>query len=42
MYTKYPSDHYEAVGNLMQQYLAGEIDRAGLAEKIEAYWNGQA
>lgn len=41
MYTKYPADHYEKVGNLMQQYLAGEIDRAGLAAGIEEYWNGQ-
>lgn len=41
MYTKYPVDHYEKVGNLMQQYLAGEIDREGLASGIEEYWKGQ-
>lgn len=41
MYTKYPADHYEKVGNLMQQYLSGEIDRAGLASGIEEYWKGQ-
>lgn len=41
MYTKYPSDHYVKVGNLMQQYLAGNIDRAALASGIEEYWNGQ-
>ncbi len=41
MYTKYPADHYEKVGNLMQQYLAGEIDREGLASGIEEYWKGQ-
>ena len=41
MYTKYPADHYEKVGNLMQKYLIGEIDRAGLASEIEAYWKGQ-
>lgn len=41
MYTKYPGDHYDKVGNLMQQYLTGELDRAGLASGIEAYWNGQ-
>ena len=41
MYTKYPADHYEKVGNLMQQYLAGEIEREGLASGIEEYWKGQ-
>lgn len=41
MYTKYPADHYEKVGNLMQQYLSGAIDRAGLASGIENYWKGQ-
>lgn len=41
MYTSYPSDHYEKVGNLMQKYLAGELDRTGLASEIEAYWKGQ-
>lgn len=41
MYTKYPADHYEKVGNLMQQYLSGDIDRAGLASGIEEYWKGQ-
>jgi raffinose/stachyose/melibiose transport system substrate-binding protein len=41
MYTNYPSDHYEKVGNLMQQYLDGKIDRAGLASGIEEYWSSQ-
>lgn len=41
MYTKYPADHYEKVGNLMQQYLTGNLDRAALAAGIEAYWKGQ-
>ncbi len=41
MYTDYPSDHYEKVGNIMQQYLTGDIDRAELAAQIEAYWKGQ-
>ena len=41
MYTKYPADHYEKVGNLMQQYLSGDIDRTGLASGIEEYWKGQ-
>ncbi|MEG2094716.1 MAG: extracellular solute-binding protein, partial [Lachnospiraceae bacterium] len=41
MYTKFPSDHYEKVGNLMQQYLEGKIDRAGLTSGIEKYWSSQ-
>ncbi len=41
MYTDYPADHYEKVGNIMQQYLTGDIDRAELAAQIEAYWKGQ-
>lgn len=41
MYTKYPSDHYVKVGNLMQQYLAGNIDRGALASGIEEYWGSQ-
>lgn len=41
MYTKYPADHYVKVGNLMQQYLAGNIDRAALAAGIEEYWSKQ-
>ncbi|MCQ2508998.1 MAG: ABC transporter substrate-binding protein [Lachnospiraceae bacterium] len=41
MYTKYPGDHYDKVGNLMQQYLTGDLDRAGLAAGIEEYWKGQ-
>lgn len=41
MYTKYPADHYVKVGNLMQQYLAGNIDRAALASGIEEYWSKQ-
>lgn len=41
MYTKYPADHAEKVGNLMQQYLAGETDRTELAAGIEEYWKSQ-
>ncbi|MDL2302332.1 ABC transporter substrate-binding protein [Lachnospiraceae bacterium OttesenSCG-928-D06] len=41
MYTDYPSDHYEKVGNIMQQYLDGKLDRSGLASEIETYWSNQ-
>lgn len=41
MYISFPSDHYACVGAPMQKYLAGEIDRAGLAEEISAYWAQQ-
>ena len=37
-YNYLPDDHYAVVGASMQKYLAGEIDRAGLAEEITAYW----
>ena len=33
-----PDDHYAKNGASFQKYLAGEIDRAGLAAEIEAYW----
>ena len=35
MYTNFAGDHYEKVGNAMQQYLDKEIDRATLAAQIE-------
>lgn len=38
MYVMFPSDHYKYVGGAMQKYLAGEIDRAGLAQEISDYW----
>lgn len=38
MYTNFAGDHYEKVGNAMQQYLDKEIDRATLAAQIEEYW----
>lgn len=41
MYISFPSDHYANVGAPMQKYLAGEIDRNGLAEEISAYWAQQ-
>jgi raffinose/stachyose/melibiose transport system substrate-binding protein len=33
-----PDDHYAKVGISFQKYLAGQIDRAGLADEITAYW----
>ena len=35
-----PDDHYSIVGAAMQKYLAGQIDRAGFAAEVEAYWAG--
>ena len=35
-----PDDHIPAVGAAMQEYLAGKIDRAGLAKKVNDYWKG--
>ncbi|MCX7658501.1 MAG: carbohydrate ABC transporter substrate-binding protein, partial [Oscillospiraceae bacterium] len=37
-----PGDHWSTLGASMQKYLAGQIDRAGLASEIEAYWAKQA
>ena len=37
-YNYLPDDHYAKVGISMQKYLAGQIDRAGLADEITAYW----
>ena len=34
-----PDDHYSVLGAQMQEYLAGRIDRAGLAEAVESYWS---
>ena len=34
-----PDDHYSVLGANMQEYLAGKIDRAALADKIEKYWS---
>ncbi|AZO93617.1 ABC transporter substrate-binding protein [Halocella sp. SP3-1] len=33
-----PADHWSVVGASMQKYLAGYIDKAGLAKEVEAYW----
>ena len=37
-YNYLPDDHYSIVGASMQKYLAGEIDRAGLAKEVTDYW----
>jgi raffinose/stachyose/melibiose transport system substrate-binding protein len=37
-YNYLPDDHYSQVGASMQKYLAGQIDRAGLADEITSYW----
>jgi len=34
-----PDDHYSRTGASMQKYLAGQIDRAGLAKEVEDYWS---
>lgn len=38
-YNYFPDDHLSRCGASMQKYLAGQIDRAGLAAEIEAYWS---
>ncbi len=38
-YNYLPDDHYSVCGASMQKYLAGEIDRAGLAKEITTYWS---
>lgn len=37
-YNYAPDDHYAKLGASFQKYLAGEIDRAGFADEITAYW----
>ena len=37
-YNYLPDDHYAKTGISFQKYLAGQIDRAGLADEITAYW----
>lgn len=36
--TTLPPDHWKQVGASMQKYLAGKIDRAGLAKEVQDYW----
>ena len=37
-YNYLPDDHYAKCGASFQKYLAGQTDRAGLADEITAYW----
>ena len=37
-YNYLPDDHYSICGAAFQKYLAGQIDRAGLADELTAYW----
>lgn len=37
-----PADHWNVLGDAMIKYMAGELDRAGLASAITEYWAGQA
>lgn len=37
-YSHDPDDHLSIVGAAMQKYLAGAIDRQGLADEVTAYW----
>ena len=34
----YPADGFPAMGASLQKYLAGVIDRDGLADEFEQYW----
>lgn len=38
-YNFLPDDHYSKCGAIFQKYLAGEIDRATLAQDITDYWS---
>ena len=38
LYSLAPDDHYAKNGISFQKYLAGQIDRAGLAAEITEYW----
>ncbi len=37
-----PADHWNALGDAMVKYMAGQLDRSGLATTITEYWAGQA
>lgn len=41
-YNYFPDDHLSICGANMQEYLAGQIDRAGLADKLTQYWSSAA
>mgnify|MGYP000876373093 CR=1 FL=1 len=40
-YQAIPGDHGTEVGASLQKYLAGNIDRNGLAKEVEEYWKNQ-
>ncbi len=37
-YNYLPDDHYSVLGAKFQKWLAGEEDRAALAQDIQEYW----
>ncbi len=37
-YNYLPDDHYAKIGASFQKYLADQIDRAGFADEVTAYW----
>jgi raffinose/stachyose/melibiose transport system substrate-binding protein len=37
-YNYLPDDHYAKVGISFQKYLGDQIDRAGFADEVTAYW----
>ena len=37
-YNYLPDDHFSVLGAAFQKWLAGEEDRAGLAQDIQDYW----
>ena len=41
-YDYLPDDHFSRCGASFQKYLAGQIDRAGLAAEIESSWSSTA
>ena len=41
-YDYLPDDHFSRCGASFQKYLAGQIDRGGLAAEIESYWSSTA
>ena len=41
-YNYLPDDHFSLCGAAFQKYLAGQMDRAGLAKEVEAYWASTA
>ncbi|WP_409346026.1 ABC transporter substrate-binding protein [Paenibacillus sp. MBLB4367] len=38
----FPQDYWSKTGASMQKYMAGKIDRNGLAEEVQAYWKSYA